>query len=57
MKGIIYKITNKVNNKSYIGQTRQSIQFRWNKHINKKDKTYFHNAIQKYGKTISRFQY
>ena len=50
MKGIIYKITNKVNNKSYIGQTRQSIQFRWNQHINKKDKTYFHNAIHKYGK-------
>ena len=50
MKGIIYKITNTVNNKSYIGQTRQSIQFRWNQHISKKDNTYFHNAIQKYGK-------
>lgn len=50
MKGIIYKITNKVNNKSYIGQTRQSIQFRWNQHTSKRDNTYFHNAIQKYGK-------
>lgn len=50
MKGIIYKITNTVNNKSYIGQTRQSIQFRWNQHTSKKDNTYFHNAIQKYGK-------
>ena len=50
MKGIIYKITNTVNNKSYIGQTRQSIQFRWNQHTSKKDNTYFHNAIKKYGK-------
>lgn len=50
MKGLIYKITNKVNNKSYIGQTRQGIQFRWNQHTSKKDNTYFHNAIQKYGK-------
>ena len=50
MKGIIYKITNKVNNKSYIGQTRYTLQFRWNQHLHKKDNTYFHNAISKYGK-------
>lgn len=50
MKGIIYKITNKVNGKSYIGQTRYTLEFRWRQHINKKDNTYFHNAIRKYGK-------
>lgn len=50
MKGIIYKITNKVNGKSYIGQTRYTLEFRWKQHIHKKDNTYFHNAIHKYGK-------
>ena len=49
MKGIIYKITNKVNGKSYIGQTRYTIEFRWKQHQHKKDDTYFHNAIHKYG--------
>lgn len=49
MKGIIYKITNKVNNKSYIGQTRYTIEFRWRQHLHKKDNTYFHNALHKYG--------
>lgn len=49
MKGIIYKITNKVNGKSYIGQTRYTIEFRWKQHQHKKDSTYFHNAIHKYG--------
>lgn len=49
MKGIIYKITNKVNGKSYIGQTRYTIEFRWNQHKHKRDNTYFHNAIRKYG--------
>ena len=49
MKGIIYKITNKVNNKVYIGQTRYTLEFRWRQHQHKKDSTYFHNAIHKYG--------
>lgn len=49
MNGIIYKITNKVNGKSYIGQTRYTLEFRWRQHIHKKDNTYFHNAIHKYG--------
>ena len=49
MKGFIYKITNKVNGKSYIGQTRYTIEFRWKQHQHKKDNTYFHNAIRKYG--------
>lgn len=49
MKGFIYKITNKVNGKSYIGQTRYTVEFRWRQHQHKKDNTYFHNAIHKYG--------
>lgn len=49
MKGFIYKITNKVNGKSYIGQTRYTVEFRWRQHQHKKDDTYFHNAIHKYG--------
>lgn len=50
MKGIIYRITNKVNGKSYIGQTRYTLEFRWRQHQHKSDNTYFHNAIRKYGK-------
>lgn len=49
MKGFIYKITNKVNGKSYIGQTRYTVEFRWRQHQHKKDKTHFHCAIKNYG--------
>lgn len=49
MKGIIYKVTNKVNGKSYIGQTRYTLEFRWRQHLHKRDNAYFHNAIKKYG--------
>jgi group I intron endonuclease len=48
---LIYKITNLINNKSYIGQTRrQSYRSRWNRHCSVKSKTAISLAIQKYGK-------
>ena len=50
MDGFIYKVTNKVTGKSYIGQTRNTVEFRWRQHYNAKDNKYFHRAIQKYGK-------
>lgn len=52
--GIIYKWTNKINNKSYIGQTIDE-QGRKKDHIRCKYKCYFHNAIKKYG--IENFDY
>jgi group I intron endonuclease len=52
MYGIVYKITNKLNGKVYIGQTIYSLERRWQQHISKarRDSHYlFHNAIRKYG--------
>jgi group I intron endonuclease len=50
----IYKITNKVNNKVYIGQSVRPIKKRFNRHINDAIKnkldTHFARAIRKYGK-------
>jgi group I intron endonuclease len=48
---IIYKITNKINKKAYIGQTIMSLKRRWTGHIykSKKSNTPLHNAIKKYG--------
>lgn len=48
---IIYKITNRVNGKVYIGQTKNSLQWRWRKHCMPSEKcTCLVRAIQKYGK-------
>lgn len=49
---IIYKITNKINNKQYVGLTEKSIIERFEQHIklSKNGKYYLHNAIKKYGK-------
>lgn len=49
---IIYMATNKINGKSYIGQTINKLRQRKNDHIssalNKRTHLYFHNAIRKY---------
>lgn len=47
----IYKITNTVNNKSYIGMTKNSVEKRWEKHLaDSKCPLYpIHRAISKYG--------
>ena len=44
----IYKVTNKINGKVYIGQS-VDIGRRWREHMTTKDDIYFHKAIQKYG--------
>ena len=46
----IYKITNLINNKVYIGQSVHP-ERRWHEHIwgNNKYKSYIHSAIKKYG--------
>ena len=56
MKGYIYKITNTINNKCYIGQTRTDINKRWNQHkfvsTDPSNKAYnypLYNAFRKYG--------
>lgn len=49
---IIYKATNKINGKCYIGQTRHSLEERRNAHYAKARqgiKTHFYSAIRKYG--------
>ncbi len=50
--GIIYKVTNKINQKVYIGQTTKKLSRRWSDHCSKKNKSCkaLHNSIQKYGK-------
>ena len=51
--GYIYLITNKINNKKYIGQTRMTVQERWHKHCsvarNNLNATGIDGAIKKYG--------
>ena len=47
---IIYKVTNKINGKIYIGQTIKSLAERWGQHCRSKKNTFFSRAIQKYGK-------
>ena len=50
--GIIYKATNKIDGKVYIGQTIQSLSSRRNRHIADilRLDTYFSRALKKYGK-------
>lgn len=49
----VYKITNKINNKYYIGMTKQALAKRFSQHktASKKEstKSYLYNAMKKYG--------
>lgn len=49
-KFVIYKHTNLINNKIYIGQTCQKPEYRWGKKgQGYKNSPHFYSAIQKYG--------
>lgn len=60
--GYIYKITNLVNNKAYVGQTKQPIEIRWEAHVyaafreNDDNRYYLHRAINKYGLDKFKFE-
>ena len=47
--GYIYKITNNLNNKLYIGSTKTTIEQRFNEHRQTRDTSPLHQAIQKDG--------
>ena len=54
---IIYKVTNIINNKIYIGQTIHSLNIRKSQHERSHEygyKTAFSNAIKKYGNRLYR---
>ena len=56
---IIYKATNTVNGKCYIGQTRHSLDYRKRVHITKANQgidTHFYRAIRKYGADKFRWE-
>ena len=50
--GLIYKISNDINDKVYIGKTINSLKERWSQHTGTHlyDDSHFHRAILKYGK-------
>jgi len=61
--GIIYKATNRLNGKCYIGQTYQKFEKRKNRHLyvafNKHSNSYtchFHNAIRKYKEDVWQWE-
>ena len=55
MYGYVYKITNSINGKIYIGQTKHSIEERFKGHLKQskvdkeQDHSILHEAIRKYG--------
>lgn len=55
IKGIIYKWTNKVNNKCYIGKTINEYKRKWEHLHDRRYKSAFHDALDKYG--VEQFNY
>jgi len=54
--GYIYKITNKLDNKIYVGQTIQDVEARWKDHLKKGSNCrYLKSAINKYG--VDNFEF
>ena len=54
MYGQVYKVTNNLDSKAYIGQTIRSLEDRFNSHVKEAKNSHdhysrFHNAIRKYG--------
>jgi len=48
--GYIYTITNKIDNKIYVGQTVRDLEARWKDHLKKRSNCrYLHSALKKYG--------
>jgi group I intron endonuclease len=47
---IVYRITNIINGKKYIGQTRQTLQHRWDSHLNNPCCSKIFKAIKEFGK-------
>ena len=55
--GYIYKITNKIDNKIYVGQTIRDVEERWKDHLKKRSNCrYLKSAINKYGVDNFEFQ-
>jgi group I intron endonuclease len=48
----IYKITNTINGKGYVGFTSQSVSKRFNQHCHQRRKSLLYHAIQKYGAAV-----
>jgi len=53
--GSIYKITNKVTGKEYVGQTTRSLISRFNSHLTEKRNRHISNSIRQYGKENFEF--
>ena len=58
---IIYKATNLINSKIYIGQTINTLEYRKNQHFReakskRRNTVYFHNALNKYGYDNFKFE-